>query len=113
MVLGKNMKKIAHIDDTFRKLLKDNYGHIVSVAGKLVARSEGRGMFAGDLAHDAILRMWDGRHKAGTIRSFKAWSARVVWTTWLMRCRRLDLEKKTEKNLKKLAENGGFKHHII
>ena len=102
------MKRIAQPDDTFRGLLNDNYGHIVSVARHLVARHDLGGLSPGDLAHDAILRMWDSRGRIGTVRSFKAWSARIVWATCLDRFKRLRLEKEVAKNLKNLLKERGF-----
>lgn len=103
------MKKISHSDDAFRALLADHYGHIAAVSRALVARHDLGGMSAGDLAHDAVLRMWDSRDKAGSIRSFPAWSARVVWATCLLRFRRLRLEKKVAGNLKNLVKDRGLR----
>lgn len=109
LLLGKCMKRVSHPDDAFRELLIDHYGHIMAVSRQLAVRHDLGGMSAGDLAHDAILRMWDSRGRAESIRSFPAWSRRVVWATCLLRFRRLRLEKKVAKNLKNLVGDRGLR----
>lgn len=110
---SKKMKPASTSDNKFRELLAGHYDHITAVAARLVAVSSGRGMSVADLTHDAILRMWDSRGGVGLIRSFPAWSAAVVRTTWLLRCRRLDMEKKLAENVKNLLKDRGFKYHTI